>query len=105
VARFAEDCIASPLKSTAPARLLVICNFFPLPATDTEVTRFSVADAPAALGALGRFDLAIVADLLESLEGREVEAVLGGPKNLDTDQFVLVMNPVRSCLGQDELLA
>lgn len=104
MARSAQDCIASLLESYAPARLLLICDDLPLPDTDTEVTRLSVADSPAALGALGRFDFAIVADLLETLQAREAEAVLGRLKNLHVDRFVVLVDAGRSSLDREALL-
>lgn len=105
MARSAQDCVASLLQSCRPARLLVICDDFELPDTDSEVTRLAVADAPAELAALGRFDFAVVADLVETLEAGQAEAVLGRLKNLHVDRFMLVVDPNRSCLGRDALLA
>jgi hypothetical protein len=105
MARSAHDFIAALLESHAPARLLVICDSFQLPDTDAKVTRLAVADAPAGLAALGRFDFAVVAELAETLQAGETEAVLGRLKNLHADRFVLIVDPGSSCLGRDELLA
>lgn len=105
MARTAQDCITSLLESYAPARVLVICDSLELPEIDSEVTRLAVADASTELAALGRFDFAVVADLVETLEAREAEAVLGRLKNVHADRFVLVADPARSCLERDELLA
>jgi hypothetical protein len=104
MARSAQDCIASLLESYAPPRLLVICDFLPLPATATEVTRLAVADAPAALDALGRFDFAVVADLLETLQAMEAETVLGRLKNLHVDRYVVFVDAGRSSLDREALL-
>jgi hypothetical protein len=105
MARSAQNCVASLLENYRPARLLVICESLALPEIDSDVTRLAAAEAPSKLAALGRFDFAVVADLVETLEAREAEAVLGRLKNLHADRFVLVDDPARSCLGRDELLA
>jgi hypothetical protein len=105
IVRSIQDCIASLLEGYAPAQVLVICDSLELPATDSETARLAAADAPAELAALGRFDFAVVADLVETLEATEAQTVLGRLKNLHADRFVLVVDPVRSSLGRGELLA
>jgi hypothetical protein len=101
----ARDCLASLLADHAPASLLLIGDPPVAPGTDAEVTRVSGAEAADALTTLGRFDLAIVEDLVEQLDASAAEAVLGRLKNLHTDRFVLLADPARSCLGHDDLLA
>jgi hypothetical protein len=101
----AQDCVASLLKSCAPARLLVIGDPPIPPETDADVTCVSAAAAPEELAALGRFEFAIVSELVERLAAPEAEAVLGRLKNLHTDRFMLLTDPARSCLCHGALLA
>jgi hypothetical protein len=105
MARTPQECVKSLLETYAPARVLVIGDSFVLPELELEVTRLAVADAPKGLPALGRFDFAIVAELLETREAKEAEAVLGRLKNLHAASFVVLMDEARSCLGRDDLLA
>jgi hypothetical protein len=100
----AHECIATLLESCAPRRLLVIGDP-PVPATAAAtLTRVAVEDAAAELSALGRFDLVIVAGLAESLDAPAAEGVLGRLKNLHTDRFLLLVDPLCSKLGHDALL-
>ena len=103
----ARDCLASLVRDSAPASLLLIGHPPVAPETEaeTEVTRLAVADAVDGLARLGRFDLAIVSDLLEQLDAPAAQAVLGRLKNLHTDRFALLADPARSCLGHEDLLA
>jgi|SRR6056297_3505220 len=122
----AQDCVASLLESEAPARLLLIGECGPdaqvaadtqapsaaPPAGDSEsrqgeieITRVSATDALDTLATLGRFDFAVVCDLLEQVDESTAEAVLGRLKNLHTDKFLLLADPTRSCLGREALLA
>ncbi|HUG99421.1 MAG TPA: DUF6231 family protein [Gammaproteobacteria bacterium] len=101
----AQACVASLLETCAPASLLVIGAPPMPPKTDAEVTCVAVADAAAELAKLGRFDYAIVSELVERLDVPTAETVLGRLKNLHTDRFVLLADPARSCLGRDALLA
>lgn len=101
----ARDCLASLVADHAPASLLAIGDPPVASETEAEVTRVAVGDAADALAKLGRFDLAIVSDLVEQLDAPAAEAVLGRLKNLHTDRFVLLADPARSCLGHDALLA
>jgi len=100
-----QECVASQLESYAPASLLVIGDLPMAPETDAEVTRLAVADAAAELATLGRFDFAIVSGLVEQLDAPHAEVVIGRLKNLHTDQFMLLADPARACLGHDALLA
>lgn len=105
MASSSQDCIASLLESYAPAQLLVIGDSLVLPEVAVEVTRLPVADAPEGLQALGRFDFAVAVDLVETLEAKEAEAVLGRLKNLHAETFLVLVDEARSCLGRDDLLA
>jgi hypothetical protein len=105
MAKSPQECITSLLETYAPARVLVIGDSFVLPEFELEVTRLAVADAPEDLPALGRFDFAIVTDLLETREAKEAEAVLGRLKNLHAATFVVLVDEARSSLGRDDLLA
>lgn len=101
----ASECIAALLASCAPKRLLVIGDA-PVPDTAAAtLTRVALDDVGTALSALGRFDLALVAGLAESLEVPAAEGVLGRLKNLHADRFILLVDPSRSKLGHDALLA
>lgn len=100
-----QECVASQLESYAPASLLVIGDPPTAPETDAEVTRVTVADAVAELATLGRFDFAVVSELVEQLDAPSAEGVIGRLKNLHTDRFLLLADPARACLGHDALLA
>lgn len=99
----AADCIATLLAEYAPASMLVIGDV--APETAAEVTLLAAAEAPEKLEALGRFDFAIVSQLLEEVEASDAEAVLGRLKNLHTSRFLLLADPARACLSHDALLA
>lgn len=101
----AQDCVAALLESHAPASLLIIGDPPTPPATDAELRCVPVAAALAELAALGRFEFAIVSELVEQLGAPDAEAVLGRLKNLHTDRFMLLTDPARSCLGHGALLA
>lgn len=101
----AQDCVASLLEACAPASLLVIGDPPAAPVTDAELTCVPVREAATAIVTLGRFDFAIVTELLEELDGPTAEFVLGRLKNLHTDRFVLLADPARASLGHDDLLA
>lgn len=101
----AQDCVASLLESYAPSSLLVIGDPPATPDTDAVLTCVSVHEVAAELVTLGRFDLALVTELLEALDGPTAEFVLGRLKNLHTDRFLLLADPARACLGHDALLA
>lgn len=101
----ARDCVASLVRDYAPASLLAIGDPPVALETEADVTRVAVADAADALASLGRFDFAIVSDLVEQLDAPAAEAVLGRLKNLHTDRFVLLADPARASLGHDDLLA
>jgi hypothetical protein len=101
----AKDCIASLLEHHAPARLLVIGEPPMPPETGADVTCVAVHAATTELATLGRFDFAVVSGLLERLAASEAESVLGRLKNLHTDKFVLLVDPARSSLEHDTLLA
>jgi len=100
-----ESSVASLLETLGPASLLVIGDPPTPPATHAAVTCVSATTAPAALATLGRFDFALVSELLEQLDGPAAEAVLGRLKNLHTDRFVLLADPAHACLGHEALLA
>ena len=99
----AQECVASLLESESPARLLLIGD--PPGDCGTEVTRIPAADALESLAKLGRFDFAVVCDLLEQVDEPTAEAVLGRLTNLHTDRFLLLADPAQSCLGREALLA
>jgi hypothetical protein len=101
----ARDCVAMLLADYAPASLLVIGDPPAAPETDAELTCVSVHEVAAELAVLGRFDFAIVTDLLEALDAPTAEVVLGRLKNLHTDKYLLLADPARACLGHDALLA
>jgi hypothetical protein len=105
MSRTARDLLAFLVGEHAPATLLLIGDPPVAPESGAEVTQVAVANALEALGSLGRFDLAIVSGLVESLDAPAAEAVLGRLKNLHTDRFILLADPSRSCLGHDALLA
>jgi len=100
-----RNCLDSVLADFAPASLLLIGDPPVAEETAAEVTRVAVPDAVDALARLGRFDLAILDGVVEHLDASAAEAVLGRLKNLHTDRFVLLVDPARSCLGHDDLLA
>lgn len=100
----AQDCIASQLASEAPARLLVIGEAPGQPA-EPHVTRVAVQDVTETLPALGRFDFAIVCDLLEQVDEATAQTVLGRLKNLHTERFLLLVDPAASSLDREALLA
>lgn len=100
-----DECIATLLETYAPATVLVI-GAPPLPGGwSAAVTEVDPGAAPAALATMGRFDFAAIAGLVEELDAEQAEAVLGRLKNLHTDRFVLLVDPARSSLCHDELLA
>jgi len=101
----AQECITALLDACAPATLLVIGDPPNAPATEALLTCVDAAAAPAQLESLGRFDFAVVSEVLEQLGARDAEAVLGRLKNLHTDRFALLVDPARSCLDHDALLA
>lgn len=101
----AQDCLASLVGDYAPSSLLVIGDPPVAIESEADVTRVDVADAADALARLGRFDFAIVSDLVEQLDAPAAEAVLGRLKNLHTDRFVLLADPARASLGPAALLA
>lgn len=101
----AQDCITSLLDFHAPQRLLLIGEPAFAPDTGSEVQRVAARAATVELATLGRFDFAVVSGLVEQLDPAESEAVLGRLKNLHTDRFLLLVDPGRSHLGHDALLA
>ena len=101
----AQDCIAGLLDAYAPATLLVIGDPPTAPATAALLSCVAATAALVQLDTLGRFDFAVVSELVEQLDARDAEAVLGRLKNLHTDRFLLLADPARSCLDHDALLA
>ncbi len=64
----AQGCVTALVESHAPASLLIIGDPPTPPATDADVCCVPVAAALAELAALGRFEFAIVSELVEQLE-------------------------------------
>ena len=100
-----HDCIVGLLDAYQPASLLVIGAAPTLAHHHAGAVTIPPEDAEARLKNLGRFDLAIVSGLLETLSAKDAAAVLGRLKNLHTDKYVLLVDPARACLGHDALLA
>jgi hypothetical protein len=105
VSRTAADCVAQLLGRYRPARLLLIGPSFAEFAGEAETRRLPAEHAERALGACGHFDFAVVADVIERLDAAAATTLLGGLKNLHADRFVLVVDPRRSSLDSDALLA
>jgi hypothetical protein len=100
-----QACVAALIERYAPATVLVIGDPAVMPEAAAQSFRLPVADAPAQLAGLGRFDFAVASGLAEALEPAVAEALIGRLKNLHTDRFVLLVDPAKSRLGHDALLA
>jgi hypothetical protein len=100
----AADCLARLLQTWRPADVLLVGSIPELPATAPGATRVPVDESGVPLEGLGRFDLAVVAEVTERLDAAAAVAVLGRLKNLHTDRFVLFVDPLRSSLDRDALL-
>jgi hypothetical protein len=101
----ALDCVAALLADYAPASVLVIGDSTVMPETDAELQSLSATDAAEKLWTLPRFDFVVASGVAESLAAPAAEALLGRLKNLHTDKFLLLVDPVASSLGHDDLLA
>lgn len=111
----ARECLDELLGQYAPERVLVIGDppqvLPPLapqslaPLIEVEFSLVAADEAAAELVTLGRFDFAVLSELLELLNAADAQYVLGRLKNLHTDRFLLLVDPARSCLSHDELLA
>jgi hypothetical protein len=108
VSRSAADCIKDLLGRYRPARLLIVG---PAPgsraeiAGEAETRRISMDELEAALGECGHFDFAVVAGVTGRLDTRAATELVGRLKNLHADRFLLLVDPGRSSLDRDTLLA
>lgn len=81
------------LKEIQPNNLLLIGEESNLTSNITQATHISVADSLSALEGLGRFDLVIVLDALNTLKKKQGELLLGSLKNLHAKRLLLSHNP------------
>lgn len=98
------ECIARVLGNDRPGRVLLIGDPGPMPRAAAETVSLPIEDLEQSLADAGRFDLAVVAGLMESHEAEAARRVLGRLKNLHTDRFLALVDTARSCLARDELL-
>lgn len=95
----APDTLASILDSQAPSSLLIISQA-PPPAIaqwcqqhEVELTEICDPDPAHLLEQQGRFDMAIVAEQLEYMNGQAGQALLGTLRNLHTNAMLVVYQP------------